>query len=238
MIKNLIEKYLNNNLEKKLDHIEHLEIRRYLSGISDSHNLKLVDLGSGMCEMAEYFRELLPSADITCVDINNDLVELAISKGFRASSVNITKMPFEDNYYDVVHCSHVIEHIGYPDITLALDEMMRIIKPGGICIIRSPLIINHRFYNDIDHVSPYPPAALLNYFNYTRQQKKSIYKVTELGRWYTKIFYEIDYYKHTGFAIKYINLILKIFWVAFGLPRARPNNYGIVLMKDINESGN
>lgn len=43
---------------------------------------------------------------------------------------------FPDNHFDVVHSSHVIEHIAEPDRFLA--ETFRILKPGGWCICATP----------------------------------------------------------------------------------------------------
>ena len=101
-------------------------------------------------------------------------------------------------------------------------------------IIRSPLVINHRFYFDIDHVRPYPPEAVLNYFSYEQQQKKSAYMSEELGRYYTRIYAEFDPHQFTNSIFKWVNHLLKLSWVFFGLPVARPNNYGLILQKKAN----
>jgi ubiquinone/menaquinone biosynthesis C-methylase UbiE len=39
---------------------------------------------------------------------------------------------FEDNQYDVILCNHVLEHI--PDDTKAMQELYRVLKPGGMAI--------------------------------------------------------------------------------------------------------
>lgn len=192
---------------------------------------KVVDVGSGLCDSSEFFMQTYPGTSVTCIDISDELVEVALQKGFVAINANITQIPYPDDTFDIVHCSHVLEHLRYPDVIHALDELVRIAKVNGLIIIRTPLIINHRFYNDIDHVRPYPPNAVLNYFSNIKQQKMSTYKVTEFARWYTRIYCELDYYKHYGPVCSLFNKILKLLWIIFGYPKAVPSNYGIVLKK-------
>jgi hypothetical protein len=45
---------------------------------------------------------------------------------------------FNDNSFDCFICSHVLEHVNYPD--QALKELYRILKPGGFGIIMAPII--------------------------------------------------------------------------------------------------
>jgi ubiquinone/menaquinone biosynthesis C-methylase UbiE len=52
--------------------------------------------------------------------------------------VDIQDMPFEDNTYDLVRCSHVLEHV--PDDRRALSEIRRILAPNGIAVIQVPLL--------------------------------------------------------------------------------------------------
>jgi SAM-dependent methyltransferase len=51
--------------------------------------------------------------------------------------IDIQQIPFEDNSFDLVWCSHVLEHI--PDDRKAMSEICRIIKPGGMAVIQVPL---------------------------------------------------------------------------------------------------
>ena len=46
------------------------------------------------------------------------------------------KLPFESNTFDVVFSSHVLEHVN--DIDASLEEMKRVLKPGGVLIIGMP----------------------------------------------------------------------------------------------------
>ena len=53
---------------------------------------------------------------------------------------DICDLPFEDNSYDVILCNHVLEHI--PDDTKAMQELYRVMKPGGYGIFQIPQDLN------------------------------------------------------------------------------------------------
>ena len=52
------------------------------------------------------------------------------AKSFGLSSANALQLPFADNTFDKVICSEVLEHI--PDYRGALEEIQRVLKPGGL----------------------------------------------------------------------------------------------------------
>ncbi len=65
---------------------------------------------------------------------------------------SITELPFENNQYDLVCAFDVIEHVA--DHAKAIDEMMRVCKPGGHIAITVPAymflwgphdLVNHHF---------------------------------------------------------------------------------------------
>ena len=49
---------------------------------------------------------------------------------------DICNLPFKANEYDVILCNHVLEHI--PDDTKAMQELFRVLKPGGMGIFQIP----------------------------------------------------------------------------------------------------
>ena len=49
---------------------------------------------------------------------------------------DICDLPFKENEFDVVFCNHVLEHV--PNDTKAMQELYRVLKPGGFGIFQIP----------------------------------------------------------------------------------------------------
>ncbi len=96
------------------------------------------------------------------VDNNIETVEICQKKGFSVVKGDVTKLPFEDNSFDGVYCSHVIEHLYPEQAHRLLYEMARVLKKGGIFVIGAPLL-HSGFYDDFTHIKPYHPKALRHY---------------------------------------------------------------------------
>lgn len=52
--------------------------------------------------------------------------------------VDLQNLPFEDQSYDFVFASHVLEHV--PDDAKAIAEIRRILRPNGIAVLPVPLV--------------------------------------------------------------------------------------------------
>jgi predicted SAM-dependent methyltransferase len=65
--------------------------------------------------------------DYTTTDLLSPLADI---------KADICDLPFEDNTYDVIFCNHVLEHI--PNDTKAMQELYRVLKPGGMGIFQIP----------------------------------------------------------------------------------------------------
>lgn len=67
----------------------------------------------------------------TTTDLNSPLADV---------KADICNLPFADESFDWILCNHVLEHI--PDDTKAMQELYRVLKPGGIAILQIPLDMN------------------------------------------------------------------------------------------------
>lgn len=103
------------------------------------------------------------------LDWNPESIEAARHTGHKIIEGDARTIPLEDASVGGVYCSHVIEHFVPSDVHRILSEMDRVLKPGGIFIICSPLLWNG-FYCDLTHVRPYYPHAILHYLAPDRRQ--------------------------------------------------------------------
>ena len=65
--------------------------------------------------------------DYTTTDLQSPLADV---------KADICELPFGENEYDLIFCNHVLEHI--PDDTKAMQELYRVLKPGGMVILQIP----------------------------------------------------------------------------------------------------
>lgn len=103
----------------------------YLKNETDFFNAekKLLHFAPEQCFLKR-FREL-KNLDYTTTDLLSPIADV---------KADICNLPFEDNSYDVIFCNHVLEHI--PDDTKAMQELFRVMKPGGWGIFQIPQDLN------------------------------------------------------------------------------------------------
>ncbi len=79
-------------------------------------------------EQAFYKRfRKMKNLDYITTDLNSPLADV---------KADICDLPFESNTYDIIFCNHVLEHI--PDDNKAMQELYRVLKPGGMAILQIP----------------------------------------------------------------------------------------------------
>ncbi len=112
------------------------------------HGQKLLDIGCGegrhTIEAAGFKKIFCTGADINFKNLLKAKDKLDLNRNFfplkrfscAFSAADITELPFEDNSFDIVICSEVMEHI--PNENSALAEIKRVLKPKGILALSVP----------------------------------------------------------------------------------------------------
>jgi predicted SAM-dependent methyltransferase len=100
---------------------------------------------------------------------NLDYVSTDLDRSRAMVKADITALPFSDRSFDVILCSHVLEHV--VDDRRALRELFRVLKPSGWAVVQvptsrrlsetfeDPTIVSpedrERVYGQTDHVRIY-----------------------------------------------------------------------------------
>ena len=88
--------------------------------------LKVLHIAPEHCFINRF--EALPNLEYITADLESPLAKV---------KMDVHKIPFEANTFDVVFCNHVMEHV--EDDLLACSEINRVLKSDGWGIIQSPV---------------------------------------------------------------------------------------------------
>ncbi|VVB91651.1 Putative arsenite methyltransferase [uncultured archaeon] len=104
-------------------------------GIKKGH--RVLDLGCGTATLTILIKKAQPEAEVTGLDIDPKILEIARSKVAR-KGLSITldqglasELPYNDNSFDRVVSSLVFHHLTRENKVLAFKEIFRVIRPGG-----------------------------------------------------------------------------------------------------------
>ncbi|NPV76385.1 MAG: class I SAM-dependent methyltransferase [Anaerolineae bacterium] len=119
---------------------------------------KILDVGVGLGRLLSRFDHLQRYG----MDISWDYLEHTKKTGIEVCFSRIEDMPYCKEFFDVITCTDVLEHV--LDLNLALTKILEVLKPGGILIVRVPYRENLKLY--LESYYPYRYAHLRNFDEY------------------------------------------------------------------------
>ncbi|PZR22719.1 MAG: SAM-dependent methyltransferase, partial [Flavobacterium psychrophilum] len=110
--------------------------------------------------------------DYTTTDLYSPLADV---------KADICNLPFEDNSYDLILCNHVLEHI--PDDTKAMQELYRVMKPGGMGIFQIPQdLTRETTFEDNTITDPKERARIFGQYDHVRVYGRDFFdKLRSIG---------------------------------------------------------
>jgi len=129
---------------------------------------RVLDVGCGMGKKLVYMTNL-GFNNIVGVDINPQNVAYVRSKGQMAYVPDELEKVYNQNDFDLVIFSHVVEHFQYSDLKCFIEKYLYYIKEGALIYISTPTLYSD-FYDDFDHVKPYSHLAFLAMFSDQHKQ--------------------------------------------------------------------
>ena len=97
-----------------------------------------LDIGAGSGDLIALLRTKVELASRAC-DYTSDLMQ-APNVHVDVVDLNVEKLPYRDDSFDVVTCTEVIEHLEHYRETLR--EAYRVLRSGGTFVVSTPNILN------------------------------------------------------------------------------------------------
>lgn len=101
---------------------------------NSSGDVKFLDLGCDNGKWTMKMAKKIGTKKVYGTEILEESANQAKKNGVEVSIGDLNKrLPYRDEMFDVVHANQVIEHLN--DTDMFLDEIYRILKPGGYAVI-------------------------------------------------------------------------------------------------------
>ena len=174
-----INKYMTKNPLKKqrvekLNHTIISSVGKYLKDNNET-DISILDAGSGEGFIDSLLIKTYPSIKITGVEYTSEAIQIArkMNPSVEYLQGDITNLLFEDNMFDIVLCTEVLEHIKNPE--KALKEILRVTKNhllvtvphepwfcmGNLLVLKNI----RRFGNPVDHVNHWTKNSFRKFLN-------------------------------------------------------------------------
>ena len=190
-----------------------------MSYIPETKGKKIFDFGAGYGRYLNFFAETFEKENIYSAEIDEESLQRIILQGYHCYKPNFHEpvLPFEDDFFDYIFSSNVVEHIKNKYYKQYLKEIRRVLKDKGTFIIGAPnypykrlfdikkafQTKNYKYYllDDPTHINK------LSILNYEEDLKEHF---EEVNLFPTKIlfekwikFFKMDTYKFRRFADKF-----------------------------------
>lgn len=121
-----------------IDRIHEKVLELLLADNTRSSWTRYLDIGAGHGNLIQKVKTRIPMQTYVC-DYTDELMRLP---GQRVDIANLNNepLPYADQTFDVVTATEVIEHL--EDFRRVVREIYRVLKPGGVCILSTPNILN------------------------------------------------------------------------------------------------
>jgi SAM-dependent methyltransferase len=103
--------------------------------LKDTNNIKMLDIGSGVGLVDRYLKKRF--RNLQGVDVEAGVVEKAKNNNPEIvySLYDGVRLPFEDNTFDMTFAVNVVHHVPPQNWQNFVNEMHRVLKPGGIAAV-------------------------------------------------------------------------------------------------------
>ena len=171
-------KLYNNKFSKKANNTfylrEKFHTEKIIELVQPRKNDIILDIGCNQGKLVKVFRSF--TRTVYGCDINREAIKNSKIKGLRVMFAD--KLEYDNNLFDKIVSSHVIEHI--PNLKGSLVEIKRALKPNGICVLIYPFEIFRGSNNLIEAWNVYNNPLYSRKLHIHKLCPKKIRKLTDM----------------------------------------------------------
>jgi SAM-dependent methyltransferase len=147
--------------------------------LENPENIKLLDIGSGVGLVDRYLKKRFKN--LQGVDVEAGVVEKARKNNpeIDYSLYDGIRLPFDDNTFDMTFAVNVVHHVPPQNWQNFLNEMYRVLKPGGIAAVFEHNPVNPLTRIAVARCEFDRDAVLLNHSEIISLFKTSGFDITE-----------------------------------------------------------
>lgn len=153
------------------------------AGGEASEPMRILDVACGLGVITQEIASNLKHCELYGIDYSVSAIEAASRRcpDVELAVGNAYKLPYASEFFDVVLCNNIWEHV--PDPLRLLDSIQRVLKPGGHVIISTPS--RYRFRNMVrvmlgmpvvfmskHHVTEYSVGQVIEQLTYADMEVK------------------------------------------------------------------
>ena len=121
------EEHFPSTIDPRIQHVRVL--LKFFGNLTDK---RVLDVGCGKGRFARVLQEQNPATEIWGLDISEEMLRF-VPAGIHTVAGSMTELPFAASAFDFVYATESLEHA--VEIECAVQEMCRVLKPGGKLLI-------------------------------------------------------------------------------------------------------